>query len=49
MTAPAITPRPDQIDALTRGLRLPLPAVETTHLEIIAEWAAAGFADTTLS
>ena len=45
MTAPAITPRPDQIDALTRGQRLPLPAVETTHLEIIAESLSRAFHD----
>jgi hypothetical protein len=43
MTAPAIRPRPDQIDALTRGLRLPLPAVEAMHLEIIAESISRAF------
>ncbi|MDR0481121.1 MAG: hypothetical protein LBG66_04465 [Gallionellaceae bacterium] len=37
MTPSAMAPRPDQIDALTRGLRLPLPAVDTVYLEIIAE------------
>lgn len=30
-------PRPDQISALTRGLRLPLPALDFVHLELIAE------------
>jgi hypothetical protein len=30
-------PRPNQIDALTCGLRLPLPALDAAHLEIIAE------------
>ena len=49
MTAPAITPRPDQIDALTRGLRLPLPAVETTYLEIIAESLSRAFHDVQIS
>jgi len=37
MTPSAMAPRPDQIDALTRGLRLPLPAVDAVYLEIIAE------------
>ncbi len=49
MTAPAITPRPDQIDALTCGLHLPLPAVETTHLEIIAESLSRAFHDVQIS
>ncbi|WP_202758285.1 hypothetical protein [Delftia acidovorans] len=43
MTAPAIKPRPDQIDALTQGLRVPLPAVEAMHLEIIAECLSRAF------
>lgn len=37
MTPSSIVARPDQIGLLTRGLRLPLPAVDTVHLELIAE------------
>lgn len=37
MTPSSMVPRPDQIGALTRGLRLPLPAVDAVHLEFIAE------------
>lgn len=37
MRAKAIHPRPDQIDALTRGLKLPLQAIDSLHLEIVAE------------
>jgi len=45
MTAPAPVPRPDQISALTRGLRLPLPALQAAHLEIIAESLYRAFQD----
>ncbi|EKN9355115.1 hypothetical protein N0036_08380 [Pseudomonas aeruginosa] len=45
MSAPAIRPRPDQIGELTRGLHLPLPAVDALHLEIIAEGLSRAFAD----
>lgn len=43
MTPSAMVSRPDQIDALTRGLRLPLPAVDAAHLEIIAESLSRAF------
>ena len=45
MTSSAVAPRPDQIGALTRGLRLPLPAVNATHLELIAEGLCRAFHD----
>ncbi|MFN9525647.1 MAG: hypothetical protein ACK563_04370 [Pseudomonadaceae bacterium] len=45
MSSAAIRPRPDQIGELTRGLRLPLPAMDTLHLEIIAEGLSRAFAD----
>lgn len=37
MKPSAIHPRPDQISELTRGLRLPLPELQSDYLEIIAE------------
>jgi hypothetical protein len=43
MTPSTLAPRPDQIDALTRGLRLPLPAVDAEHLELIAEGLCRAF------
>jgi len=43
--SPAILPRSDQIDELTRGLRLPLPALDATHLELIAESLSRAFQD----
>lgn len=45
MRAVSIRPRPDQIDELTRGLQLPLPAVSSVHLDIIAESLLQAFAD----
>lgn len=33
----AVIPRPNQIIELTRGLSLPLPALDREHLEVIAE------------
>lgn len=45
MSPSALTSRPDQIDALTRGLRLPLPAVDAAHLEFIAEGLCRAFRD----
>jgi hypothetical protein len=38
-------PRPDQIGTLTKGLRLPLPAVDTVHLEFIAEGLCRAFCE----
>lgn len=43
MNASTIHPRPDQISELTRGLRLPLPAIGTEYLEIIAEGLSRAF------
>lgn len=45
MMPSAIGPRPNQIDELTRGLRLPLPAMDAGHLEIIAESLSRAFQD----
>lgn len=39
----AVSPRPDQIAELTRGLDLPLQAIDDVYLEIIAEGVAAAF------
>lgn len=40
----ALLPRPDQIAELTRGLDLPLGAIDCTHLQIIAEGVVEAFA-----
>ncbi|WP_249276576.1 hypothetical protein [Sphingomonas baiyangensis] len=40
----ALHARPDQIDALTRGVTLPLAALQSVHLEIIAERLRIAFA-----
>jgi hypothetical protein len=40
----ALSPRPDQIAELTRGLDLPLNAIDHLHLEIIVEGVARAFA-----
>jgi hypothetical protein len=45
MRAAAIRPRPDQIAELTRSLTLPLPALSSDHLEIIAEGLLKAFGD----
>jgi hypothetical protein len=45
MSGPAIRPRPDQISELTRGLSLPLPEIQTDHLEIIAECLLRAYLD----
>lgn len=39
-----LSPRPDQIAELTRGLNLPLRAIDDIYLEIIAEGVARAFA-----
>lgn len=41
----ALTPRPDQIAELTRGLDLPLAAIDDTHLYVIADGVAQAFND----
>ena len=40
-----VRPRPDQVAELTRGIQLPLPAIENVHLEILAECLRAAFDD----
>ena len=45
MKSYAIRPRLDQIDELTRGLRLPLPAIDMAYLDIIAESLSRAFDD----
>ena len=37
MSGSAARPRPDQVAELTKGVRLPLPAIASVHLEILAE------------
>ena len=37
MRGSAVRDRPDQVAELTRGVRLPLPAVAEEHLEVLAE------------
>lgn len=37
MIGPITRPRPDQIAELTRGVRLPLPAISGVHMEVLAE------------
>lgn len=43
MTPSSMVSRPDQIGVLTRGLRLPLPAVDAVHLELIADGLCRAF------
>jgi hypothetical protein len=45
MRPPAIRPRPDQVQALTKGLDLPLPEIQADHLEIIADGLLQAFND----
>lgn len=40
-----IRPRPDQIDELTRGLSLPVEAIDGSILEVVAEQLAQAFSD----
>lgn len=44
MSQATLYARPDQIDALTRGVALPLAALQSVHLEIIAERLRVAFA-----
>jgi hypothetical protein len=44
MSQATLHARPDQIDALTRGVNLPLAALQSVHLEIIAERLQIAFA-----
>lgn len=45
----ALAPRPDQIAELTRGLDLPLAAIDDLHLQILAEGVAQAFRDIRLN
>jgi hypothetical protein len=45
MSSSALYPRPDQIAELTRGLALPLPPIDETYLQIIAEGIVQAFQD----
>lgn len=45
MISPSIRPRPDQILELSRGLSLPLPAIDDTHIEIIVETLLRAYED----
>ncbi|MGY3698949.1 hypothetical protein ACVIGA_009091 [Bradyrhizobium sp. USDA 3240] len=45
MSSSALSPRPDQIAELTRGLDLPLAAIDDIYLRIIAEGVIQAFKD----
>ncbi len=45
MRRPAVRPRPDQVAALTRGVRLPLAPIPGDFLEILAEALSQAFHD----
>lgn len=45
MSSPALVPRPDQIAELTRGVDLPLAAIDDVHLHVIADGVAQAFVD----
>lgn len=45
MKPPSIRPRPDQILELSRGLTLPLPPIDSVHLDIIVETFVSAFDD----
>lgn len=45
MSSPALSPRPDQIAELTRGLELPLAAIDDVYLHIIAGGVVQAFKD----
>ena len=45
MSSSALSPRPDQIAELTRGLALPLPAIDGVYLQLIAEGIVQAFQD----
>ncbi len=45
MRRPAVRPRPDQVAALTRGVRLPLAPIPDDLLEILAEGLSQAFHD----
>jgi hypothetical protein len=45
MSSSALSPRPDQVAELTRGLDLPLAAIDEVYLQIIAEGVVQAFQD----
>lgn len=45
MSSPALLPRPDQIAELTRGLDLPLAAIDDVYLHLIADGVVQAFND----
>jgi hypothetical protein len=45
MSSSALLPRPDQIAELTRGVDLPLAAIDDVHLHVIADGVAQAFKD----
>lgn len=45
MSSSVLSPRPDQIAELTRGLDLPLAAIDEVYLQIIAECVVQAFRD----
>lgn len=45
MSSPSFVPRPDQIAELTRGVDLPLEAIDDVHLHVIADGVAQAFKD----
>ena len=45
MKGSAVRPRLDQVSELTRGIRLPLPAIADTHLQVLAEGLREAFDD----
>jgi hypothetical protein len=49
MSPSALLPRPDQIAELTRGLDLPLAAIDDVYLHIIADGVAQAFRDISTS
>ena len=45
MRRPAVRPRPDQVEELTRGVRLPLVAITDEHMEVLADGLRQAFKD----
>ncbi len=48
MRRPAVRPRPDQVEELTRGVRLPLAAIADDHMEVVADGLRQAFEDVRL-
>ena len=48
MRRPAVRPRPDQVEELTRGVRLPLAAIADEHMEVLADGLRQAFEDVRL-